>query len=200
MAVPNIKSFENIVPMIYAYTTPGVTYNDGWIKIGYTEKQSVEDRIRQQTHTAGIQWNLEWQDNAMYKDGSGKYFNDHIFHNYLVVERDVERRAGTEWFHTDGMSSFKMFGDFANRRSSFAEDEKITYNLRDEQQEAVSMTKAYFETGGKEFLWNAKPRFGKTLSTYDLVSSMGLEKVLIVTNRPSIANAWADDFRRFFGW
>jgi len=69
MSTPNIKSFHQVVPMIYAYTTPGVSYNDGWIKIGYTEKQSVEDRIRQQTHTAGIQANIEWQDNAMYKDG-----------------------------------------------------------------------------------------------------------------------------------
>ncbi len=62
------------------------------------------------------------------------------------------------------------------------------------------MTKAYFENGGTEFLWNAKPRFGKTLAAYDLVRRMGLKKVLIVTNRPSIANSWADDFQKFIGW
>ncbi len=200
MSTPNIKSFHQVVPMIYAYTTPGVSYNDGWIKIGYTEKQSVEDRIRQQTHTAGIQANIEWQDNAMYKDGSGKYFTDHDFHNYLEVERSIERRPKTEWFHTDGAGSYKMFGDFTFRRSSYTEADKLTYELRDEQQRAVTMAKEYFEAGGSEFLWNAKPRFGKTLSSYDLVESMGLMKVLIVTNRPSIANSWAEDFRKFFGW
>ncbi|MBQ6440124.1 MAG: DEAD/DEAH box helicase family protein [Mogibacterium sp.] len=200
MKAPNIQSFHQVVPMIYAYTTPGVSYNDGWIKIGYTEKQSVEERVKQQTHTAGIQANIEWQDNAMYKDGSGKYFTDHDFHNYLEVERSIERRPKTEWFHTDGVGSLKMFGDFTFRRSSFTEADKLTYELRDEQQRAVQMTKEYFEGGGKEFLWNAKPRFGKTLSSYDLVSSMCLKKVLIVTNRPSIANSWAEDFRKFFGW
>ena len=55
MAVPNIKTASTVVPMIYAYTTPGVTYHDGWTKIGYTE-QNVEVRIRQQTHTADIRW------------------------------------------------------------------------------------------------------------------------------------------------
>lgn len=199
MSKPNIKSFHQVIPMIYAYTTPGVSYNDGWIKIGYTEKQSVEDRIKQQTHTAGIRANIEWQDNAMYKDGSGKYFTDHDFHHYLEIERNIERRPQTEWFHTDPLSSFKMFGDFATRRLTFYAD-RLTYELRDEQLRAVKMTEEYFETGGREFLWNAKPRFGKTLSSYDLVDSMGLKKVLIVTNRPSIANSWAEDFRKFFGW
>lgn len=199
MSKPNIKSFHQVIPMIYAYTTPGVSYNDGWIKIGYTEKQSVEDRIKQQTHTAGIRANIEWQDNAMYKDGSGKYFTDHDFHHYLEIERNIERRPQTEWFHTDPLSSFKMFGDFATRRLTFYSD-RLTYELRGEQQRAVKMTKEYFEAGGRDFLWNAKPRFGKTLSSYDLVDSMGLKKVLIVTNRPSIANSWAEDFRKFFGW
>lgn len=39
MAV-QIQSFKRVVPMIYAYNTPGVVYHDGWTKIGYTEKQT----------------------------------------------------------------------------------------------------------------------------------------------------------------
>ena len=53
-----IQSFSRVVPMIYAYNTPGVTYHEGWTKIGYTEKQTVSQRIKQQTHTAGIQYQL----------------------------------------------------------------------------------------------------------------------------------------------
>ena len=50
MASPTeIKSYERIVPMIYAYNTPGVTYNEGWTKIGYTDRQTVRARIDQQT-------------------------------------------------------------------------------------------------------------------------------------------------------
>ena len=48
-------------------------------------------------------------------------------------------------------------------------------------------------------LWNAKPRFGKTLTTYDLMRKMDVRRVLIVTNRPAIANSWFDDFTRFIG-
>ena len=65
---------------------------------------------------------------------------------------------------------------------------------------AVAQAKAAYARGSEEVLWNAKPRFGKTLSAYDLVRQMGFTKVLIVTNRPSIANSWADDFHKFIGW
>lgn len=197
MAV-RIQSFHHVVPMIYAYNTPGVTYHEGWTKVGYTEKQTVDRRIHQQTHTADIQWTLAWKDNAMYKDGSGEYFTDHDFHDYLE-SKGIARQPDTEWFHETGPKLRQYFDDFASRRLDVAE-KHCTYTLRREQAAAVAVTMAYFEKGGKEFLWNAKPRFGKTLTAYDLVRQMGFRKVLIVTNRPSIANSWADDFRKFIGW
>lgn len=198
-ATPKIKSFDRIIPMIYAYNTPGIPYHEGWTKIGYTEKQDVRTRIVQQTHTAGVRWELCWQDNAMYKDGSGQYFTDHDFHNYLERVKQIPREEGTEWFHIDGDHSQLLFNKFAGRTAE-KPAEGSTYQLRREQQEAVDKTRAYFENGGTEFLWNCKPRFGKTLSAYDLVAAMGFTNVLIVTNRPSIANSWAEDFRKFIGW
>ena len=195
-----IQSFTHVVPMIYAYNTPGVTYHEGWTKIGYTEKQTVSQRINQQAHTVGVKWVLAWQDNAMFKDGSGEYFTDREFHTYLESDAQIEREPGTEWFKIDGQDSQNYFNRFSRRESIERSEEKCTYNLRKEQQEAVTMTKEYFENGGTDFLWNAKPRFGKTLASYDLICKMGFTKVLIVTNRPSIANSWADDFRRFIGW
>lgn len=200
MELVKIQSFSRVVPMIYAYNTPGVTYHEGWTKIGYTEKQTVSQRIKQQTHTAGIQYQLAWQDNAMFKDGSGEYFTDHDFHAFLESQLGVERTPGTEWFHVDGPTSHRHFDTFSRRELAAASSERLTYELRKEQREAVAMTKAYFESGGEEFLWNAKPRFGKTLTSYDLVQQMDFTKVLIVTNRPSIANSWAEDFFRFIGW
>lgn len=197
MAV-QIQSFKRVVPMIYAYNTPGVSYHDGWTKVGYTERQSVQQRIQQQTHTADIRWVLAWKDNAMFKDGSGEYFTDHDFHDYLETEQ-IQREPGTEWFHADGGRLLGYFNAFACRTLRKAE-EKCTYDLRREQQAAVMMTMEYFQNGGTDFLWNAKPRFGKTLTSYDLIRQMGFTKVLIVTNRPSIANSWADDFRKFIGW
>ena len=77
---------------------------------------------------------------------------------------------------------------------------KLDYTLRFEQEEAVKKAVDYFQNNDKgEFLWNAKPRFGKTLATYDLMRELGARKVLIVTNRPAIANSWLDDFELFIG-
>ena len=197
MAV-QIQSFKRVVPMIYAYNTPGISYHDGWTKVGYTERQSVNARIQQQTHTANIRWELAWKDNAMFKDGSGEYFTDHDFHDYLETQR-IPREPGTEWFHADGNRLLGYFNAFATRALPKSA-EKCTYDLRQEQKDAVDMTRNYFQSGGTEFLWNAKPRFGKTLTSYDLIRQMGFTKVLIVTNRPSIANSWAEDFQKFIGW
>ena len=164
------------------------------------EKQTVSQRIHQQVHTVGVKWELAWQDNAMFKDGSGEYFTDREFHAYLESDAKIEREKRTEWFKIDGRDSQNYFNRFSRRERIEQSEERCTYTLRKEQREAVTMTKEYFENGGSEFLWNAKPRFGKTLASYDLVCEMGFTKVLIVTNRPSIANSWADDFRRFIAW
>lgn len=189
--------------MIYAYTTPNDISHRGWTKIGYTDRQSVEDRIYQQTHTADIQTKLLWKGNARYQDGSDDTFTDHEFHDYLTTKRHVERKPKTEWFHIDGETSHQYFYKFADRDFSDVQGTTGTqYELRKEQQRAVDQTVSYFlkHGEGSEFLWNAKPRFGKTLTTYDLVRQMNMQNVLVVTNRPSIANSWFDDFDKFIAW
>lgn len=194
-----IRPFRQIIPMIYAYHTPGVSYHEGWTKIGYTEKQTVEERIKQQTHTANIRTELLWRDNAMYKDGSGEYFHDSDFHHFLTTEKEVKREKGTEWFEITGSVSRRYFNEFAERKYRIAET-GIEYTLRKEQREAVDTAAEFYRKGGDEFLWNCKPRFGKTLSAYDLIKTMAFKHVMVVTNRPSIANSWAEDFRKFMAW
>lgn len=198
MPAPAIRPYRPIVPMVYAYTTPGVAANDGWIKIGYTETQTPAARIGQQTHTAGIPVHLEWQDNALYKDASGEAFTDRDFHAFLERHRRVVRRPRTEWFRTDGPTSRRHFDEFALREYPAPAVLLRPYELRQEQEEAVEQTAAAFRGGATEFLWNAKPRFGKTLAVYELALRMGCKTVLVLTNRPSVANSWADDFHRFF--
>lgn len=99
----------------------------------------------------------------------------------------------------DGDSSLEHFEAFV-RQGAQGNAEASEYVLRSEQAEAVLRAKAYFERGGREFLWNAKPRFGKTLAAYDLVRQMGCRRVLILTNRPAVADGWVSDFTRFIGW
>ena len=201
---PEIESFTKLEPMIYAYDLPGVEYRKGWIKIGYTDKQTPKARINQQTGTAGIEPHLLWKHIARYTDNSGVNFRDIDFHAFLEIEKGVKRLivngVKKEWFEIDKHTSRDYFDEFAARGTLESSQLKMFYELREEQAEAVRKTREYFESGGKEFLWNAKPRFGKTLTSYDLVERMGFQKVLIVTNRPSIANAWAEDFHKFFAW
>lgn len=211
MKKPNVKSTKKVVPMIYAYTTPGISYHDGYIKIGYTE-QDVDERIRQQTHTAGIKPKKEWQGNATFEDGSGDTFTDKQFHTYLrkngVKQPQDEgneyfdKNDENEWFHISPSDSQSKFYEFRSNRGVLESDnhEVILYKLREEQEEAVCQTVAYRnDHEGGEFLWNAKPRFGKTLSVYDFVKKVDAKNVLIVTNRPAIANSWYSDYEKFLG-
>lgn len=197
-----LRAAKKIVPMCYAYTTPQIREHDGWTKIGYTE-QKVEDRIDQQTKTANVKWVLGWKGTAIYDDGSGDTFRDHDFHAYLQ-KNNVERKLDTEWFHIEPKPSHDLFVSFKSNRGILTANRTAAYTLRKEQADAVAQTKAYFAShadgdDAPEFLWNAKPRFGKTLATYDLCKTLDAKKVLIVTNRPAIANSWYDDYVKFMG-
>ena len=129
-------------------------------------------------------------------------FTDKDFHAYLK-KLEVPREAGTEWFQIDPNVARDNFIDFTQNHGVVSDedaDAAIPYKLRDEQAEAVQKTIEYFTAReNAEFLWNAKPRFGKTLSAYDLCMKLGARNILIVTNRPAIANSWYQDYETFFG-
>ena len=201
MKKPNINTAQRVIPMIYAYTTPEIARHNGWTKIGYTE-QDVETRIKQQTHTADIRWHLEWKGNATFDDGSGDRFTDKDFHAYLRKEGiEQEKGKNNEWFHITGLQSKSKFYEFRSNRGMLESLlTVIPYTLRKEQEDAVSKTLAYrTDHPNGEYLWNAKPRFGKTLSVYDFCKKSRANTVLIVTNRPAIANSWYEDYMQFVG-
>ena len=201
MAAINIKTSSKVTPQCYAYTTPGVPAHDGWTKIGFTERD-VETRIKEQTHTVGVEPKLCWHMRAAYMTEPYGTFTDKDFHAYLK-KLEVPREAGTEWFQIDPNIARGNFIDFTQNHGVVSEkdaDAVIPYKLRDEQAKAVQKTMEYFDgRENAEFLWNAKPRFGKTLSAYDLCMKLGAQNILIVTNRPAIANSWYQDYETFFG-
>lgn len=192
-----IQTSRQIVPQIYAYTTPQISDHDGWVKIGYTDKEDVEDRIGEQCHTADIQWHTEWHGNAVY-EGSREIFHDTDFHAYLQ-KLGIQRNDHTEWFRISPLDAKNKFYSFRESRGKITGGGTVDYALRDSQQAAVEQTVGVFQKGPQECLWNAKPRFGKTLAVYDLCMKMDLQKVLVVTNRPAIANSWYDDYAKFVG-
>lgn len=199
---PKIKTTKTIYPQIYAYTLPGVPTKKGWVKIGYTERKNADDRIKEQIYTARLDYEKLWCEPAKFPE-SDDWFTDKNFHNYLVKHKKVNRLDKSEWFFYEHNLKQRSYADY----KSFLENpydqtkEKAQYQLRDEQAAAVAQTLNYIKSYPKgEFLWNAKPRFGKTLTTYDLARQLSATKVLIVTNRPSIANSWFDDFEKFIAW
>lgn len=200
----NIKSFRSVYPQVYSYILPDRKMNDGSQKIGYTEKENVDDRILQQVKTAAFTEKYEklWSAPAFYEGGK-EDFVDKTFHKFLI-KKGIERKLdlGSEWFYFNGEpnKSKELFDLF--RKVKFVglqnNNEKTEYTLRFEQEEAVKKALEYFDKNEKgEFLWNAKPRFGKTLASYDLAKKLNATKVIIVTNRPSIANSWFDDYEMF---
>ena len=200
-----IKTTKVVYPQIYSYTLPDEHENDGSQKIGYTERKDVDARIREQTHTAAkrLRSEKQWSAPAFFHDSQDD-FTDKTFHKFLI-KSGIENRLdlGKEWFYFNGTpeKSKQLFDVF--REKGFAalqegDSQKIAYTLRKEQQDAVNKAKEYFESHENgEFLWNAKPRFGKTLASYDLAKQLNAQKVLIVTNRPAIGNSWFDDFEKF---
>ena len=199
----NIKSFHIVYPQIYSYTLPNRVENNGSQKIGYTEQKDVEIRILQQVKTAAFTeiYQKLWSAPAFFEGGKVS-FKDVHFHKFLEkcgVERKIN--LGKEWFYFNGepSKSKELLNIFRKEQFSALQNyDKLDYTLRFEQEEAVKKAIEYFRKNEKgEFLWNAKPRFGKTLASYDLAKRLEATKVLIVTNRPAIANSWFEDYQKF---
>ncbi|MFR4222582.1 MAG: hypothetical protein ACLT38_02010 [Akkermansia sp.] len=194
----SIRSTKKVEPKCYAYTTPEVQRHEGWTKIGYTEQDDVEVRIRQQTQTVDVRYCLEWHESARFADGT--VFHDKAFHRYLG-KKEVEREGIRVVSVLCPRWRMVIFGSLP-AIAGVATPGAVPYVLRAEQAEAVERTRLYMASHAgqsPEFLWNAKPRFGKTLAAYDLCKQMGARTVLIVTNRPAIAHSWYDDYVRFMG-
>lgn len=191
---------------IYGYTLPRVETHDGCVKVGETSKDDVQHRIVEQTGTVGVEHELLFHRNAIRADG--KLFHDRELHNYYRlrgIPRAVLNNQASEWFKFGDLSlAEKMADDFIRQDFDAVQTDggDTDYILRAEQKRAVETTLSYMSNPvhGSEFLWNAKPRFGKTLTTYDLVRRIAGTNILIVTNRPSIANSWFDDFVKFIAW
>ncbi len=204
-----IKTFKKVYPQIYSYILPDRLQNNGWQKVGYTERKDVNDRIREQNETASHKERYIKQWSAPAIKVSGEWFKDYELHRYFQqnqIRKDEGR--GAEWFYFNGEpnKSKELFDAFCQNTFSKG-GRKTPYVLRQEQEDAVEQTLQYAQNNQTtdfnnpnekaEFLWNAKPRFGKTLTTYEFMKRFNASKTLIVTNRPAIADSWYSDFNNF---
>lgn len=191
-------------PTIYAYELPGVPDKRGQIKVGFTDR-NAEKRIKEQLGTAAIQYSILFEEPAMRSDGSS--FTDHEVHRKLR-QMGIKNPEG-EWF-VCSLSDLKAAIIAVRDRVSNIENRTLTFKMRPEQEDAVTKTVTYFTSFKKEnpaktphFLWNAKMRFGKTFTTYQLAKKMGWTKILILTFKPAVESAWDEDLMThmdFEGW
>ena len=198
-----------ITPTIYAYELIGVASHKGYIKVGYTDRD-VETRIKEQIHTAAVPYKILLRVSAMRPDGS--CFTDHDVHAALKKKGYVQLNAGedrNEWFRCD-INAVKSAIIAVRDGVANIENRTQTFKMRPEQTRAVQMTIDYFRQAKKDepdrppkFLWNAKMRFGKTFATYELAKKMGFTRVLVLTFKPAVESAWAEDLAShvdFEGW
>lgn len=193
-------------PRIYAYEDTNPQYR-GLLKIGYTT-QTVIGRVAEQYPTkrpGAAPYKIRLDMSGMRDDGTT--FTDHDVHK-LLRKRGFTNEAG-EWFRCtvedvkNAVLSLQHGREYElNRTESF--------KMRPEQIAAVEKTCNYYRSykldnpdSTPHFLWNAKMRFGKTFTSYQLALKMEFTKVLILTFKPAVQNSWEEDLMThidFEGW
>lgn len=200
-----IKSKNKKYPQIYVYSLEELYPN--MLKIGYTTRKNVKDRIDEQYNIdfpdGKKPYKLEYYEEAV--DENGNYFSDNLIHKYMK-ENGFNNPNG-EWFECT-IDDVKAALVAVKKGIKNVENRTQTFKMRPEQQDAVNMTVDYFNKcqgiiEKPHFLWNAKMRFGKTFTTYQLAKTMNWNRVLILTYKPAVQNSWKEDLNShidFEGW
>jgi hypothetical protein len=193
-------------PTIYAYEDTNPEYKN-LLKVGFTAV-SAQLRVAQQYPTlrpGKAPYKIVLEESAMRSDGSA--FSDHDVHRFLR-SKGIKNPNG-EWFKCD-VNELKAAIIAVRSGNLNVENRALDFELRPEQKAAVEKTINYFHSYKKEnpkktphFLWNAKMRFGKTFATYQLAKKMGWKRILVLTFKPAVQNAWEEDLKShvdFEGW
>jgi len=196
----------DVAPTIYAYEDTNPQYA-GLLKVGYTTVD-VKTRVAQQYPTlkpGKLPYQIVFEESAMRQDGSA--FTDHDVHR-MMRKMGVKNPSG-EWFRC---SIREVKCAMLAVRTGEVEDDNRSYDfpMRPEQEAAIEKTMVYFRSFKKEnkdkaphFLWNAKMRFGKTFAAYQLAKRNDWKKILVLTFKPAVQNAWEEDLANhvdFKGW
>jgi hypothetical protein len=191
-------------PRIYAYAIADAAHA-GHLKIGQTTRD-VKQRVAEQLKTAAIKnYSIELDECAERDDGS--IITDHAVRDALRAKGFANPQL--EWMHCTLADVHTVLTELRTGQA-FTGTHHETFPPREEQAAAVEQTYAYFQSRWQEdakavprFLWNAKMRFGKTFTSYQLAKRLGAKRVLVVTFKPAVEDAWASDLENhvdFDGW
>ena len=191
-------------PRIYAYSIADKAHK-GLLKVGQTTRD-VKQRVAEQVKTAAIKnYRIVLDEAAEREDGT--VFSDHEV-RLALVKKGFEK-VELEWMRCT-VGDLKTVLTELRTGQRFTGTHHETFPMRREQAEAVKQTHAYFHSIWEEdmhavprFLWNAKMRFGKTFTAYQLARKLGAKRVLVVTFKPAVEDAWRSDLEShvdFDGW
>lgn len=170
-------------------------------------QEAAHKRIRQYTKTAGIAYQLLHTEISIFvRNGMIFTFNDKQVHKVLersgIRKKEFEGVKGAdEWYCCDLETVKKAIHAVKNGESSLHPSDvsqgKTPIIFRPEQRDAIDKTIKRFKKGN-QMLWNAKMRFGKTLSALQVIKEEGFTRSLILTHRPVVDSGWYDDFKKIF--
>ena len=195
---------------IYAWTPndPPAAYV-GLIKVGQTTLEDVNLRIKQSQGQMQQEYTLHVDELVEREDGT--LFRDNDVRQRLVEKgfENVVIGASREWMRCTP-EDVKTAVTELQKGLRLTGTHHETFPMRREQAEAVDKTHAYFLSLWAEdmhavprFLWNAKMRFGKTFTAYQLAKKLKAKRVLVVTFKPAVEDAWQTDLEShvdFDGW
>jgi hypothetical protein len=191
-------------PRIYAYSIADEAHKD-LLKVGQTTRD-VKQRVAEQLKTAAIEnYKIELNESAERVDGG--IFSDHEVR--VALQKKGFEKARLEWVRCS-LEDVKTVLTELRAGQRFSGTHHETFGMRREQAEAVDKTSDYYHSIWAEnknsvprFLWNAKMRFGKTFSAYQLAKKLGTKRVLVLTFKPAVEDAWQTDLEchvDFDGW
>ena len=170
--------------------------------------KAVRAELDKRSYMKGVTYHIEYVECTTYADSTKCYKADDVYRTLCaqgIYSKSLDRykdpiTGKTEdadiWFAAsvnDVLSAIKQIKD--GHGASYG-----AIKFRPEQDAAIKATVAHFKKPkGKAFLWNAKMRFGKTLSGLQVAKEMGYESTLIITHRPVVDKGWHDDFKKIFG-
>ena len=170
-------------------------------------QEAAHKRIRQYTKTAGIAYQLLYTEVSIFvRSGMIMTFNDKQVHKVLersgIKRKEFDGVTGAdEWYCCD-LETVKKAISAVKKGETSLHPSEITKGqspiiFRPEQQEAIDKTRKRFKKGN-QMLWNAKMRFGKTLSALQVVKEEEFKRTLILTHRPVVDKGWFEDFGKIF--
>jgi hypothetical protein len=190
---------------IYAWSTKEINKFEGCLKVGQTTQKDVNVRIKQSQGVAQVKYKLEVDESAEREDGT-------VFRDSAVRERLKAKgfeNVELEWMRCTAQDVAIAITELKTGQAlvgSHHED----FKLRAEQSAAVKKTADYYisiwadnKKAVPRFLWNAKMRFGKTFASYHLAKKLEAKRVLVVTFKPAVEDAWQTDLEShvdFTGW